>query len=495
MTHNSLVLGIVLVALIFTVIVAYVFKSKKSWIGSFLQNFCGSLFVFSGLVKAVDPLGTAFKMEQYFAEFETVFEETAMGFIAPLFPWLANMAIGFSVFMIVFEICIGIMLLLGTKKNIAAWAFFLVVAFFTALTGFTFLTGYVPPDANFFSFGQWVGYQESNMKVTDCGCFGDFLKLEPKVSFFKDVVLLFPAVYFLFRADKMHELFSPFVRNVSTAILTFMTLVYCLSNYVWDIPHIDFRPFKEGVSIRDKKQMEEEAVASVEVIGYTLKNKTTGEVVELPLADYLKQYADYPKEVWESDQIKTEPLVPATKISDFLIEDPKGNEVTSDILNHEGWSFMIVSYTMPSGIEQKTMTVMDTMFGIDTVWLDEEQTSFKEERVISSIDERQADINVYRWDRTYSEDWGQLGELFAKATDDDGRVFMIGGGASPEKLKAFRQDMSFSYPTYMADDILLKTIVRSNPGIVLMQDGQIVAKWHKHKVPDYSEIKDLYMND
>ncbi|MEM9681534.1 MAG: MauE/DoxX family redox-associated membrane protein, partial [Bacteroidota bacterium] len=277
-TLSTLIIGIGIFAVIMTLIMGLALRKVESWPVSFLQNFTGSLFVFSGWVKAIDPLGTAYKMEQYFAEFESTFTDTSMSFLAPLFPWLSEYVVSFSVIMIVFEIALGVMLLLGVTKKFTAWAFFLLVAFFTFLTGFTYLTGYVPADVNFFEFSKWGAYEATNMKVTDCGCFGDFLKLEPKVSFMKDLVLLVPALVFLLMNGKMHQLFSASVRNMATIATVAGISLYCFSNYVWDLPHADFRPFKEGVNIAERKALEEEADAKVEVIAYRITNKETGEV-------------------------------------------------------------------------------------------------------------------------------------------------------------------------------------------------------------------------
>ena len=184
MNLGSLLLLIGTIAIVLTLISSMVIRGKKNWILQFLQYFSGTLFIISGLVKAVDPLGTAYKMEQYFAEFESTFSATWMSWISSIFPFLSGHSAGFAIVMIVLEILLGIMLVLGTWKKLTAWAFFLLVVFFTILTGFTFLTGYVPSGGNFFDFGSWGPYTVSNMRVTDCGCFGDFIKLEPRVSFY-----------------------------------------------------------------------------------------------------------------------------------------------------------------------------------------------------------------------------------------------------------------------------------------------------------------------
>jgi len=257
-----------------------------------LQNFCGAWFIFSGAVKAVDPLGTAYKMEQYFAQFESTFSETWLSFIAPIFPFLTEYQNGFSVVMIILEIILGIALIIGWKPKFTAWTFFILMVFFTFLTGFTHLTGYVPNDANFFDFSKWGDFQEAQMRVTDCGCFGDFLKLKPYTSFLKDCGLMIPAFIFLFTTKSFHQLgtkmamgFSALIallyfaflfvslslpswvllipvalftigafvldgmgekagRNITIILWTILLFFYSISNFVWNIPEVDFRPFQ-----------------------------------------------------------------------------------------------------------------------------------------------------------------------------------------------------------------------------------------------------------
>ena len=162
---------------------------------SFLQHFTGVWFVFSGLVKAVDPIGTAYKMEDYFVAFQDTFAglNNVFGGLAPLFPLLAKSSTDFSITMIVLEIVLGIMLIIGFSRKLTSLLFFLIVFFFTVLTGFTYLTGFVPTEANFFDFAKWGPYIKTQMRVTDCGCFGDFIKLDPGVSFCKDLFLMLPA--------------------------------------------------------------------------------------------------------------------------------------------------------------------------------------------------------------------------------------------------------------------------------------------------------------
>ncbi len=488
MNLGTLVITISAVAFLLTLVVGTIFKRHKSWVMTFLQNFTGVLFIFSGFVKAVDPLGTAYKMEQYFAEFQATFDASMLSFVAPLFPWLSSYAIAFSVFMIIFEILIGVMLVLGSQRKVTSWAFLILVVFFTFLTGFTYLTGYVPNDVNFFAFGDWGSYNELQMKVTDCGCFGDFLVLKPKISFFKDLVLLVPALYFVFRHKDMHQLFTLRIRNIILGVAGLLLLLYCMRNYVWDIPHTDFRPFKKGVNIAERKALEEEAEANVEVISYTLKNRLSGKYVEIPYEQYLKEFTSYPKTEWEITATEmSEPEVEATKISDFVIYGPDDSDVTAQILENPEPFFLIVCHKIPyEGSEVVEIEYQDSTLVIDTM-INGTDTSFvyDYERETKTRKERQ-----YRWKTKYLERFRSkivpLAEAAAAANVKSVAVF---GGADQGMIQQFKRDVGINFTACSADDILLKTIVRSNPGPVLMRGGQILDKWHYKKVPTFEDIR------
>jgi len=487
-TLSKLLIGVAIAAAVLTAGVG-VLKSQKNWLMTYLQNFCGALFIFSGWVKAVDPLGTAYKMEQYFGEFTSTFEGTWMSFIAPIFPWLSNYATGFSVFMIVFEIVLGIMLILGIRSKLTSWLFLGLVAFFTFLTGFTYLTGYVPADVNFFSFGSWGPYVETNMKVTDCGCFGDFLKLKPKVSFFKDVFLMFPALYFVFKHKDMHQLLNAKVRTGILGLSALGLLVYCLSNFVWDLPGKDFRPFKKGVDVAGTLKAEKEAAGNVQVTSYILTNKASGKVTELPYADFMKKYKDYPKEDWEYEQVKSKPTIEATKISDFVLEDVDGNEMTEAVLSDPKYSFMIVSHKLKYKEAYDKIMVNDTTFVSETIT--NEDTTYVVQKV-ASVSQREAKETRYVWDVDFQKDYQEKINPLAEAAEKDGfNVYAIVGGAGPATIDEFRHATQTAFPFYMADDILLKTIVRSNPGVVMLKNGVIIDKWHINKLPAYAEMKSL----
>ncbi len=487
-TLTQLLIGVGIAAILLTLMVGAL-KKQKNWLVTFLQNYCGALFIFSGGVKVVDPLGTAYKLEQYFAEFQTTFEGTWLSFIAPMFPWLAEYGIIFSVIVIVFEIVLGIMLILGANNRFTSWAFMLLVAFFTGLTGFTYLTGYVPEDVNFFQFGKWGPYVESNMKVTDCGCFGDFLKLKPYTSFLKDVFLLIPAFIFLFKHKDMHTILTGGVRSIITGVATVGLLIYSLSNFVWDIPGVDFRPFRVGVNVAEQQALEEKAQGEAPV-DYRMTNKETKKEVVLPMAQYLKQYKNYPKEEWELEQLRGEPAIPITKISDFAVESVEGNDVTQDILSDENYSLMFVCYKLYHDYSTANEMVNDTIFAVDTVRTADTMMLV---RKVQDIKQVQQSKSIYDWDKGYQLAFKNTINPLAEAAEKDGlNVYGIAGAAGEEMIEEFRHANQTAFPFYMADDILLKTIVRSNPGIVLLKNGKIVNKWHYKQVPNYEDMKATY---
>lgn len=446
MTLTTLLTYITIAALALTGVTAFVMNRRESLWMSLLQNFSGALFLFSGYVKAVDPLGTAYKMEQYFAEFESTFADTAMGFLAPVFPAMAEYSVAFSVFMIVLEIALGLALIVGAWRKLTAWLFFGIVGFFTVLTGFTYLTGYVPNGVNFFDFANWGEYAATNMKVTDCGCFGDFLKLEPRTSFLKDVFLLIPAIAFLVGTKKMHQLFTPGGRAIAVAGIAAVSLLYSMSNYVWDIPGQDFRPFKVGADVAAIQQAENDAAANTTTLAYILTNKATGEVRTIPTAEFLKVMGDYPQADWEYDTKVSEPTVARTKISDFELSDTDGNNPVEDLLVSPDYTFLIVAYKLKG--------------------------------------------EAGNWDSDYLAKWTEdIAPVVAAAKANGHKVAAMTKYNDPADITDFAKQIGADYPFWTGDDIMLKTIIRSNPGVVLMKDGKIINKWHHKQLPTFEIIE------
>lgn len=494
---STLILSFALVGLLFTVLTRMA-KRTENVFWTFLQHFTGVWFVFSGLVKAVDPVGTAYKMQDYFREFENTFAGLNNAFkgLAPLFPWLSNFSTGFSITMIVLEIALGVMLIVGYRRKLTAWLFFLIVVFFTLLTGFTFLTGFVPAEANFFDFAKWGPYVKTQMRVTDCGCFGDFIKLNPRTSFFKDVGLMVPALLFLFRSRNMHLLWTDRTRNLLVGGTVLVTLLFCWRNTYWDLPMVDFRPFKVGANIRERRALEAEARSNVEILGYVLENTQTGQVVTFMEPDPKKPYSyvkTYPKDQgWKvKDQIKTEPfiekdgkkeIITETKVSDFAVEDGENGEVTEELLEEKGYSLMIVAFHLEGEKREETVTVRDTVWATDTLRISPDSVQLS--RRIASIDAREETRMVIDPALDYADVFrSKVNPLAEAAQKANWKVYAIVSTPDSDVATDFQQKINAKYPFYKADDKLLKTITRSNPGLVVLRDGQVVDQLHWRHLP------------
>lgn len=466
-------------------------KNKRTWL-AFLQYFCGVLFLISGYVKAVDPLGTAFKMEQYFAEFEFTFKATWFSFLSPLFPVLSGSSTLFSLVVIALEIAIGLFLIIGIWRKLTAWAFFLIILFFTVLTGFTYLTGYVPSGENFFSFSQWSTFQKSNMRVQDCGCFGDFIKLDPKVSFFKDVFLLIPAILFLLYWRDFRQFFALSINKVIAWAGIAVTLLFCLRNVYWDEPITDFRPFRKGVNLREQRNAEDEAMATVPMT-MVMKRKSDGSIVRLPQEEYMKVFKDYPKDQYEYlEPEKGEPSIPITKISDFNVSDADGADVAYGILDEEGYAFLVIAYDLKkTGVETSTVMVSDTIWAHDTLQTAEGLVPMSR---IDHIDQRAVVNQDFSWNPGFISGYkDKVVPMLKLAAADGHSIYMISKYADSDMIEDLKSEIGYEGPWYQADDILLKTMIRSNPGVILLHNGMIVEKWHIRHLPNYQEIKSKHL--
>lgn len=494
MTIITLLLYIGLVAVLVTLLMTQLFKVHRSLFMTFLQNFTGILFLFSGWVKAVDPMGTAFKMEDYFVEFNAAFTDSPFSFLAPVFPFFSKYSLVFAICMIIFEIVLGIMLIIGDRKKLTSWLFFLLVIFFTVLTGYTFLTGYVPIDSTFFKFSTWGEYKATNMRVTDCGCFGDFIKLDPRISFFKDLFLLLPALYFLFRWKDMHQLFSLSSRNMIIISSTLFLILYNVYNFHWNEPHVDFRPFKNGANIAEIKKTEINAANAVQVIALKMKNKKTGEIKNFAFADYMKNLSSI-SEDWETiEQIKTEPLIKETKISHFEITDFSNNDKTDLFLDDPKPRLMVPIYKPLYEAIPGVRVVNDSIFVYDTISVPTFKDSFNIVKSLKEVRKRDETYYDIIWDKDFINILKDVIKPLKDAAAKDKvpmTVVVSGIDAAKAQLLAIESGLDAEYLT--ADEKLLKTIMRSNPGIVLWKNGILVQKWHYKKLPTWEQIKNDFL--
>jgi uncharacterized membrane protein YphA (DoxX/SURF4 family) len=186
-----------------------------------VQVIVGLLFIVSGLVKANDPVGLAYKMQEFFELWSEGF--SAGSLVAGTLASLHKASLALSIFMITLEIIAGVALLLGWKKKPVLWLLLLLIVFFTFLTGYAYLSG----------------------KFTNCGCFGDCLPITPLASFLKDIILLLLIVILLAGQRHIEPVLTPPARAVALAASLFLSLgiQWYVLNY---LPVADCLPFKQG---------------------------------------------------------------------------------------------------------------------------------------------------------------------------------------------------------------------------------------------------------
>lgn len=196
--------------------------------------FVGILFIISGFIKLNDPLGFSYKLQEYFSA-----EVLNLPFLEPY-------ALAISVFVVVFEVVLGVFLLIGYKPKFTLWSLLLMIVFFTFLT---FYSAYFD-------------------KVKDCGCFGDALKLTPWESFTKDVVLLALILIIFFGRKYITPIFNPIVTNSIAALSLILSLVFGY-HVLMHLPSIDFRAYKIGDNLLQNMSTPPDAPKAVQEFTWT----------------------------------------------------------------------------------------------------------------------------------------------------------------------------------------------------------------------------------
>ncbi|HPM31854.1 MAG TPA: DoxX family protein [Chryseolinea sp.] len=360
----------------------------------FSRFFVGGLFIFSGLIKLNDPIGTEIKLEEYFE----VFAEDFGSFFLLLKP----IALELGLVLIVLEIVLGIAVLLHYKMNITTKVLLALIIFFTFLTGYSAILD----------------------KVTDCGCFGDAIKLTPTQSFIKDIILFF-FIFHLFWYRKTYQAVL-YTKEGHAVILIVTVLSFGLGIYaVQHLPVIDFRAYKIGNNIPQQMQPQEQPIFE-----YTFKKVKDGELIQSK--EYLMDTLLYKYvEVKQLNEDKTK-----AKITDYSVSSVDGDDMTSTTF--EGVKLLFIIY-------------------------DASKASTKNIEEIRSL----------------------IKEL-------DGKVEMMAlTSSSAEQFEEFRHQNQLAIPYYFSDGTVLKTIVRSNPGITLWVGGTVKGMWHHNDTPDASEVISL----
>ncbi len=369
----------------------------------FLRNFSrllvGLVFIFSGLVKGVDPLGTAYRIEDYF--------------IAYGIPWAIPFTLFLSIFLCTLEFTIGVSMLFNAWVKRISWLLFPLMIFFTLLTLVDAIWEPVP----------------------DCGCFGDAIKLSNWETFYKNIVLILLAAIVFFQRNK----FKP----PKAMAYGFSVLAIAVIGFIWfsvynlnHLPMKDFREWKVG------NDMDPEGLGEPDV--YLLyRNIESGEEKEYLSPDY-----PWNDSVWMAEWEFVDQRIDDSGVlraHNLVIEDSLGNVYTDDFIANPDYQFLVIAYDLLN-------TDKDAFEMINAFYREVDHAGFSMIVITSSLP-------------------GDVREFVQK-----------------EKLD---QHLEF----YFADDIVLKTMVRANPGIMLMKDGVVVAKWHHNDLPAFDEIKQGLMND
>lgn len=353
----------------------------------------GGLFIFSGLIKINDPVGTAIKLEEYFEVFATDF--------SPVFLVLEPYALFLSILLSALEIIMGVALLLRWRLNTVLWSLLGLILFFTFLT---FYSAYFN-------------------KVTDCGCFGDAIKLTPWQSFTKDIVLL--GMILVLLATRRYLPAPAKGQGASLAMAFTTVLAFGLGIYAYNHePFIDFRAYKVGNDL--PKLMKPSAPLKYKYV--MEKNGQTQEFTNYPqdtTYKFVEMVALNPED--------------GPKITDFSIWNDAG-DFTQQIFR--GNKLLII-------VQDVRKTNPDSF----------------------------ADINALA--------------AGAEQSPNPRIEPLVLTASSSQDYDVFRHEVNLAVPYYFGDATVLKTMMRSNPGIMLLKDGLVVGKWHHNDVPSLETIEAL----
>jgi uncharacterized membrane protein YphA (DoxX/SURF4 family) len=363
----------------------------KKIVDIFSRVFVGGLFIFSGLIKINDPIGTKIKLEEYFEVFS--------GDFGSFFEWFIPLALPIGMVLIVLEIVLGVAVLLNYRMKLSMTVMLSLMVFFTFLT---FYSAYFN-------------------KVTDCGCFGDAIPLTPWQSFYKDVILMVFVAHLFWYRKSYEPMLKNGVSNIiigSTTVLSFIIGIVAIMH----LPYIDFRPYKIGNSIPEKMIPEES-----------------------PILEY----------TFEKDGEEVESLK-------FLSADEGYKYVSSRILNEKASTAKITDYQVIS-VEGEDFT----------------EETFTGNKLL---------LIFYNTDFADKEKMEQINALVEGLQNAEPMVLTSAGEA---EFEAFRHEYQLAVPYYLTDATVLKAMIRSNPGVMLVRQGIVFGKWHHNDVPSASDINAL----
>ena len=384
-------------------------QPRTNYLLGFARIFTGLLFIFSGFIKANDPTGFGYKLEEYFHVFGTTF--------------LNEYSVPIAVVICGLEILLGALLLLGFWARTVAWGLLLLILFFTFLTFYS----------AFFEV------------VTSCGCFGDAIPLTPWQSFIKDLVLLALILIIFYNRKHIKPITTDgYTKTITTVALAIISLgigIYTV-NF---LPFIDFLPYKKGNNLPELMTLPEGAEGDQYEITYTLQHKSSGEKKKVSDKVYL---AD---ELWKDEnwEIIGEPESRLVKkghqiaIPDLLITDSNGGDFTEQIVQNPYYNIIVVAW----------------------------------------------DLN-----ETNLEALNNINALVMNAAEAYNIRAVLLTSSSTQDAEHISDSLKLLAEIFYADAVPLKSMVRANPGVLLMQNGVVIDKWHYNTLPDFDKLDKKYFS-
>ena len=352
-------------------------------------------FIFSGYVKAIDPLGTLYKLKDYAA---------AMSLNGLLPDWVL---VGVAIALGALEFSLGVFMLFAVRRHVVSR---ITLAFMTAMTVLTL----------------WIFVADP---VKDCGCFGDALKLTNGETLLKNIVLIACAALVAWRPTDMARFISRsnqwIVRYYTVAYIV-ITSVYCL----YTLPIFDFRPYHVGMNI--KQGMEIPDGAEQPEFESTFLLKKNGETREFTLDNY-------PDSTWEYVDTRTVQTKKGYEppIHDFALTScDTGEDITEQVLTKKGYTFLLVS---------PRLAVAD------------------------------------------DSNFGDIDQIYEYAEENGADFYCVTASANDE-IERWRDLTGAEYHFCNADETTLKTMIRSNPGLMLLKDGTIIGKWSHNTLPQTDDL-------
>lgn len=437
----------------------------------------GGLFIFSGLIKANDPLGFSYKLEEYFETFASIFVKHGPEFLAVPMEWLAYTALPQSMFIVVLEIVLGILTILGIKmKAVANWLLSLIL---------------------FFTFLTFVSWKFDLVKT--CGCFGDFWVLTPLESFLKDIYLLAGILVIFVARKNITSMLNPVGDKVvilGSSIVFFLFTFYAYNH----LPFADHRAYAVGNSILDKMQ----PVKGNPLILYKLQNKTNGAVAQM--ANYPDDYQNWVPYVDPTDsaapyftsvdgELNVKYIkVKSTGQSNIVLEIPE--QLKSDWILVKDTFEVFKPDEDPKIQDLTAFSFKDDQDKIDELLNDTAHRFVLIVRDLSFFGDFTKTDDGWRFNKNKegAELYQKFQALYQINNTTTVKFTALTSEYDNDKIEAFKHEMDTRVSFYNCDDKELKTMIRASPALFLWKKDLVLGKWHHYDFPTLEEINEMFFN-